>query len=108
MSFPAKSVDCLQNQLSVQELCLSTADIAILKADSSDYIVVVGEPVKRVRCAIKSATAGGAGSVTAVAGSSITIVDSASPYGAGGDQSAIRLAGLTLAAGDQIIVKYEV
>lgn len=103
MSYEAKNSAARNQQLKVQELCVSLADVALSVDSGANHVVIVGEPLASVRCALKIAADG---TVTGVAVANLSIVDSAA-YTAGGDEKAILLTGVQLAAGDQLMVKYQ-
>lgn len=105
MSFQSKSPRVLSQQLKVQELVIKQAeDLNLYVVDSSDIIVFLDEPVASVKCVMFVDNS--ASSTLAIPAASISIVDSSSPYSAGGDRQAVRLASLTLAANDVLILKY--
>lgn len=104
MAFEAKNVSTRENQLAVQEVCVSLADNQLAVVSGGNLAVIIGEPVASVRCATKVLAAGG--NVTAPAAASASIVDSVTLL-AGGNASAILYTGLVLAANDQLIVRYQ-
>lgn len=102
MSFQAKSEQTLNQQLKVEKLMVTTLEPSLSFDSSGDRVIVVGEVVTRVYRASRVVAAGTA---TGVAAANISIVNSADGA-SGGDQKAIKLAGVTLAAGDSIEVCY--
>ena len=104
MAFESKQVAVRNQELKVKELCVDLTDVSVIQVSGADLIVTVGEVVTKVRFALKVLAAGGADS--AVAASGVTIVDS-SAFTLGGDKKAIKVAATTLAAGDQLLIKYE-
>lgn len=106
MSFQAKDVLVLAQQLKVQELCFSQADSNMYIVDGADIIVPIREALQSVLlCVIKDDSVP---SLVVKPAASVTIVDKDSPYGAGGDSQAIRIAAFTLAANDVVLLKYVV
>lgn len=100
MSFESKDVAVRNNQLKVQEVNVSAADPAIAVDNGADLDIQINETVKSVRSCLHIAADG---TLTAVAAASLTIIDSVS----GVDDGAVKVAGKQLAAGDQLILKYE-
>lgn len=100
--------DKVQNQqLKVQELTVRFADTHLYVVDGADVVVKIGQALEAVvSCAHQDdSAAGGAGYLT-IAAAALSIVDQDSPYGAGGDAKAIRVAAVTLAANDLLHIKY--
>lgn len=100
--------DKTQNQqLRVQEVTIRQVDTQLYKVDGADIIVQIDEPLKAVVSVMHQddSAAGSAGLIT-IASVALTIVDKDSPYALGGDASAIRVAGVTLAANDLLHVRY--
>lgn len=100
--------DKVQNQqLKVQELVVRTSDTHLYVVDGSDVVVKIGQPVEAVvSCMFQDDSAAGGAGLLTIAASALSIVDKDSPYGAGGDESAIRVAAVTLAANDMLHIKY--
>ncbi len=96
--------DKVQNQqLKVQEVAVRTADTHLYDTDSGDVVVLVDEPVEAiVSCIVVDDSVPG---VVVKAAAALSIVDSEA-YTAGGDESAIRVDTLSLAADDVLLVKY--
>lgn len=94
----------LQQRLQVQELVVRIADTQLYVVDSSDVIVKVGDALQSIVQVLFQDNS--AGTLTPVAAASLSIVDKDSPYSAGGDEKAIRVASVTLAANDLLVVKY--
>ena len=94
----------VQNQqLKVQEIAVRTADTQLYATDAGDVIVKLGQPVAAAVCCI--VVDDSVPGVVVKAAAALSIVDSAA-YTAGGDESAIRIDTLTLAANDVILLKY--
>lgn len=105
MSFVSLSPRVQAQQLKVQELLVKQSeDLNLYVVSGGDVIVFIDQDVASVKCVMHVDDS--AAEVLALAASSISIVDSASPYGAGGNRQAIKLTGLTLAANDSLILKY--
>ena len=103
MSFQAKHELTRARQLEVQELVISTLTPELAVVSGSDLIVLVREEVKEAVCAIL--IDGTTPKIYAVAAAAMSVVDSVA-YTAGGDKKAIKLAGVALAAGDAVILKF--
>ena len=103
ISYQSKDSAVLGLQLKVQELCVKAGD-QVVSASGADLLVAIGEKVLEVRQALEVAANG---TVTGIAASAITLVDS-STGALGGDKKTIKIAGLALAAGDSLTVKYVV
>lgn len=104
MSFQSKSPRVLSQQLKVQELLIKTTeDQNLYVVDGSDVIVFIDEPVENIKCALLVDNS--ASETLAIPAASLSVVDSAA-YTAGGDMKAIKLASVTLAANDVVILKY--
>lgn len=96
--------DKVQNQqLKVQELAVRAADTHLFATDSGDLVVLVGEPVEAAVCCI--VVDDSVPGVVVKAAADLSIVDSEA-YTAGGDESAIRIGTLALAANDVLLIKY--
>ena len=94
-------------QLKVQNLCVRFADTHLYVVDGSDVIVLVREPLSAVvSCVHQDDSAAGSAGLISIAASALSIVDKDTPYGAGGDASAIRVAAVTLAANDLLQIQY--
>ncbi len=94
----------MNQRLKVQELTVRFADTHLYSVDGADVIVKVGQPLTAaVSCLVYDDSVPG---VVVKPASTLSIVDKDSPYGAGGDASAIRIATLTLAANDVIRLQY--
>lgn len=103
VSFQAKGNAQLNQQLRVQELVVSAADVSLFNANSGDAVILIQEPVAKVISALFQDDS--AASIAPVAAASISIVDSVA-FTAGGDKGGIKLASTALAANDCVIVKY--
>jgi hypothetical protein len=103
ISYQSKDDKVLSIALKVQELCLTSKD-SIVADDSGDLLVSIGEAVEAVRMAVKVAADG---TVTGVAQADISI-ESSVPAPAEDDQKVVRLASVSLATGDALVIKYVV
>lgn len=90
-------------QLKVQELVVRKADTHLYDEESGDTVVLVNEPVSAVVSCMVLDDSGP--SATLKAAADLSIVDSLG-YTPGGDESAIRIDTLALAANDVIVLKY--
>lgn len=100
MAYESKDSQVRQRQLAVQELNLTSADPAIAVDNGADLDIQINEAVKAVH-QVLHVTALGA--VSSIAAAACTIITSVSGVATG----AIKVAGLQLAAGDKLCVKYE-
>lgn len=104
MSFPASESQVLNQQLRVQELVVTSREPQLSVVDSGDVVVLIGEKVARVVCALRIDDSGA--TVAPIVQADLIISDS-SAYTAGGDAKAVRLNGVaSLDAGDAVILKY--
>ena len=99
----AQSDKVQDQQLKVQELAIRTADTHLYTTDAGDVVVLINEEVAAAVCCI--VVDDSVPGVVVKAAASLSIVDSTA-YTAGGDESAIRIDTLTLAANDVILLKY--
>lgn len=90
-------------QLKVQELAIRTADTHLYATDAGDLIVKIGEGVAAAVCCI--VVDDSVPGLVVKPAADLSIVDSTA-YTAGGDESAIRIDTLALAANDVLLVKY--
>ena len=103
--YRSQSPRVADNQLEVQELCVHRdQDPNLYKVDGSDIIIYIDEPVKLVKSVVMADNS--VPGMVLIAASAISIVDSVA-LTSGGDRKAIKLASLTLAANDSLIIKYE-
>ena len=100
MAHESKDVAVRNRQLAVQEVNLTATDSAIAVDNGADLDVQINEAVKAVHQVLHVASAG---TLTSVAAADCTIITSASGVASG----AIKVAGVQLAAGDKLCVKYE-
>ena len=103
--FQPKSSSVFENQLKVQEVCVTNKDSAIAVDDSGDLVLIIGEPIQEVRLAVQKDDS--ANTLVHFDAAAISIVDS-SAFTAGGDSKAIKIASCALAANDALICKYVV
>ncbi len=103
ISYQSKDDKVLSIALKVQELCLTSKD-SIVADDGGDLLVSIGEAVEAVRMAVKVAADG---TVSGVAQADISI-ESSAPAPAEDDQKVVRLASVSLATGDALVIKYVV
>jgi hypothetical protein len=94
----------VQNQLlKVQSIAIRTADTHLYEVDSGDVIVQIGQEVAAVvSCIVVDNSVPG---VVVLPAASLSIVDSTA-FTAGGDELAIKLDTLTLAANDIVLLQY--
>ena len=101
----SKSPRIANQQLKVQELMVhKNQDTGLYVVSGSDVIVFIDEAVSRVKAVQMNDDS--AAACILVPAASVSIVDS-SAYTAGGDMKAIKLASVTLANNDSLVLKYE-
>lgn len=106
------------NQLKIQELVIRSGDTYLLHSASSNSVVYIGERIDSVTFVLNVPNGG---TVTTIAASAISVVNSSSygffdPMGAplytdgngNGTSDAVLLTGFTLAANAELIVRYVV
>lgn len=104
MSFPASQSQVLDQQLKVQELVITSQEPQLSVVDGGDVVVLLGEAVKRVVCALRIDDS--AGTVAPIVAANLIVSDSTA-FTAGGDRKAVRLDGVaSLDASDAVILKY--
>lgn len=106
-TFRGKDDKVQGQQLKVQELVVRFADSHLYVVNGADVVVQLNEPLSAiVSCMHQDDSAAGASGLLTIAASALSIVDQDSPYSAGGDAGAIRIASVTLAANDVLHIKY--
>jgi len=102
--YSSQSPRVANQQLKVQELCVhKNQDTNLYVVSGSDVIVFIDEAVDVIKgCMLIDDSAS---ETLAVPAASLSVVDS-SAYTAGGDRFAIKLASVTLATNDMVILKY--
>lgn len=106
-TFRGKDDEVQSQQLKVQELTVRKMDTHLYVVDGADVVVRIKEPLSAiVSCMFQDDSAAGSAGLITKAASALTIVDKDSPYGAGGDASAIRVAAVTLDTNDLLHIKY--
>lgn len=101
--FRAKQDKVLNQQLQVQEVVVRKADTQLYATSGSDIILLLGEPLTAAVSVLFQDDS--AGTVAPIAAANLSIVDSTA-YTAGGDLKAIKVASLTFATSDVLIVRY--
>lgn len=104
MSYQAKDVQTLGQQLKIQEVVIRAEDTSMYVVDTGDVVVLIREPVASACLCLQHDNS--AGTLATITMANLIVSDSTA-YTAGGDAGAIRVNGVAaLDANDRLLIKY--